>query len=289
MDKTLFQDLPQKMNLISDLFSRVVFSDRDACQDLVRIILGEGFTVTGVTPQYDISNLQFRSVVLDIVAETENKEPIHVEFQIENNDDHLRRVRYCNGSMDTHILKKGQKFQELPDIYHIFITMSDFIGGGRTIYEVFRSVREPDGQLTSQYPVGNGVHEIYINLEIPLGDDSELDHLFRYIKETTTENEDARFPHIISSVNACRKDGSHMKYYSSHEFFEEGRKEGREEGREDGLREGKNSIIRKMLSMNQPLEFISQCTEQPVEYIQQIAKEEPMLVREESSYNKEKD
>ena len=289
MDKTLFQDLPQKMNLISDLFSRVVFSDRDACQDLVRIILGEGFTVTGVTPQYDISNLQFRSVVLDIVAETENKEPIHVEFQIENNDDHLRRVRYCNGSMDTHILKKGQKFQELPDIYHIFITMSDFIGGGQTIYEVFRSVREPDGQLTSQYSVGNGVHEIYINLEIPLGDDSELDHLLRYIKETTTKNEDARFPHIISSVNACRKDGSHMKYYSSHEFFEEGRKEGREEGREDGLREGKNSIIRKMLSMNQPLEFISQCTEQPVEYIQQIAKEEPMLVREESSYNKEKD
>ena len=165
--------------------------------------------------------------------------------------------------------------------YHIFITMSDFIGGGRTIYEVFRSVREPDGQLTSRYSVGNGVHEIYINLEISLGDDSELDHLLRYIKETTTENEDIRFPHIISSVNACRKDGSHMKYYSSHEFFEEGRKEGENQKQ--------NSIIRKMLSMNQSPEFISQCTEQPVEYIQQIAKEEPMLVREEPSYNKEKD
>ena len=83
-----------------------------------------------------------------------------------------------------------------------------------------------------------------------------------------------------------------MKYYNSHEFFEEGRKEGREdglrEGHEDGLREGKNSIIRKMLSMNQPLEFISQCTEQPVEYIRQIAKEEPMMVHEESSYKREK-
>ena len=72
-----------------------------------------------------------------------------------------------------------------------------------------------------------------------------------------------------------------MKYYSSHEFFEEGRKEGENQKQ--------NSIIRKMLSMNQSPEFISQCTEQPVEYIQQIAKEEPMLVREESSYNKEKD
>ena len=197
MNNTIFQELPKKMNLISDLFSRVVFSDREACQE------------------------------------------------------------------------KGQKFRELPDIYHIFITMSDFIGGGRTIYEVFRTVREADGQINTQYPMDNGVHEIYINLEIPLGDDSELEHLLRYIKETTTENEDSRFPHIISSVNACRKEGAHMKYYNSQEFFEEGKKE----------------IIRKMLSMNQPLEFISQCTDKPVSYIQQIAQEEPMIVRENSDYH----
>ena len=75
MNNTIFQDLPKKMNLISDLFSRVVFSDRGACQDLVRVILGEEFTVTGVTPQYDISNFHFRSVVLDIVAETEDNNP----------------------------------------------------------------------------------------------------------------------------------------------------------------------------------------------------------------------
>ena len=44
-----------------------------------------------------------------------------------------------------------------------------------------------------------------------------------------------------------------MKYYSSHEFFEEGKKEGLEEGREEGRVEGieqgekrtQNSIICK--------------------------------------------
>lgn len=60
-----------------------------------------------------------------------------------------------------------------------------------------------------------------------------------------------------------------MKYYNSQEFFEEGKKE----------------IIRKMLSMNQPLEFISQCTDKPVSYIQQIAQEEPLIVRENSDYH----
>ena len=46
MNQTIFENLPRKMNLISDLFSRVVFRDKEACQDLVRIILGEGYEVT---------------------------------------------------------------------------------------------------------------------------------------------------------------------------------------------------------------------------------------------------
>ena len=61
MNQTIFENLPQKMNLISDLFSRVVFRDKEACQDLVRIILGEDYEVTGVTSQYDITNLQYRT------------------------------------------------------------------------------------------------------------------------------------------------------------------------------------------------------------------------------------
>lgn len=127
------------------------------------------------------------------------------------------------------------------------------------------------------------MHELYINLEIPLGDDSELDHLLRYIKETTEENEDACFGHIVKSVKECREgEDEIMKYYSSHEFFEEGKKEGREEGE---IRT-QNSIIKKMLSMGQPLEFISECTDKPVEYIREIATKEPMLVREERAYGR---
>ena len=163
------------------------------------------------------------------------------------------------------------------------------------MYEIFRTVRDREGTYSTQYPVENGVHELYINLEIPLGDGSELDHLLRYIKETTEENEDACFGHIIKSVKECREgEDEIMKYYSSHEFFEEGKKEGLEEGRVEGREEGieqgekriQNSIIKKMLSMGQPLEFISECTDKPVEYIREIATKEPMLVREENTYDR---
>ena len=145
-------------------------------------------------------------------------------------------------------------------------------------------VETPQYDITNlQYPVENGVHELYINLEIPLGDGSELDHLLRYIKETTEENESVCFEHIVKSVKECREgEDEIMKYYSSHEFFEEGKKEGREEGE----KRIQNSIIKKMLSMGQPLEFISECTDKPVEYIREIATEEPMLVREENTYGR---
>ena len=128
-----------------------------------------------------------------------------------------------------------------------------------------------------------------------MDDGSELDHLPRYIKETTEENEDACVGHIIKSVKECREgEDEIMKYYSSHEFFEEGKKEGLEEGRKEGREEGieqgekrtQNSIIKKMLSMGQPLEFISECTDKPIEYIRDIATEEPMLVREENTYDR---
>ena len=166
------------------------------------------------------------------------------------------------------------------------------------MYEIFRTVRDREETYSTQYPVGNGVHELYINLEIPLGDDSELDHLLRYIKETTEENEDVCFGHIIKSVKECREgEDEIMKYYSSHEFFEEGKKEGLEEGRKEGREEGieqgekrtQNSIIKKMLSMGQPLEFISECTDKPIEYIRDIATEEPMFVREEGAYGRNKE
>ena len=96
------------------------------------------------------------------------------------------------------------------------------------------------------------------------------------------ENEDACFGHIVKSVKECREgEDEIMKYYSSHEFFEEGKREGREEGE----KRIQNIIIKKMLSMGQPLEFISECTDKPVEYIREIATEEPMLVREEGTYS----
>lgn len=269
-----------QLNLISDLFSRVVFEDKSACQELIDIILGTGFQVEEISTQKELTNLTHHSVVLDIVAKTKSNKTIHIEFQISDDEDHLRRVRYCTGSIDTHTLEKGTPYSELPDIYHVFITLRDFIGKGKTVYQVVR--RTDDGEKIS---MDNGVHELYINLEVPLSDESELAGLLRYMKQTTKENEKSYFSNIVRSVNDCRKQGKdvdimEMKYYNSEEFYQAGR----EAGREEGIKEGIKDLIMNMLESDMDEQMISKVTKQPLNYIRSV-KEECMCVQEKSPYH----
>ena len=265
-----FGDFSDKLNLISDLFSRVVFQDKRACQKLIDIILGKGFRVEEVSTQKELTNLLYHSVVLDILARTIEGKRIHIEFQISDKEDHIRRVRYCTGSIDTHTLEKGAAYDELPEIYHIFITEKDFIGAGQPVYELQRCAGEE-----RDISLDNGVHEIYVNLESPPATENELAGLLRYIKETIKENERDYFSEIVKSVNSCREQGKDrdvMKYYNSEEFYQE------------GIEEGKREVITNMLKEKMDEEIISRVTKRPIEYVLSVKEEMLATVHEETSY-----
>ena len=278
-----FGDFSDKLNLISDLFSRVVFQDKRACQELIDIILGKGFRVKEVSTQKELANFIYHSVVLDILARTIEGKKIHVEFQISDKEDHIRRVRYCTGSIDTHTLEKGAAYDELPELYHIFITERDFIGAGQPVYELQRCAGEEH-----DISLDNGVHEIYVNLESPPATESELAGLLRYIKETTKENERDYFSDIVKSVNSCREQGKDrdvMKYYNSEEFYQEGKADGFKEGKSDGIEEGKREVITNMLKEKMDEEIISRVTKRPIEYVLSVKEEMFAMVQEETTYN----
>ena len=59
--------------------------------------------------------------------------------------------------MDAENSYKGMKFDELPDIYVIFITEQDYYGSGKAIYRVRRTV-EDDNSL-----YGDGSNILYVN------------------------------------------------------------------------------------------------------------------------------
>ena len=69
-----------------------------------------------------------RSVVLDALAEDEEGRLINVEMHPQEDEDHVRRVRYHLSGIDMSYLEKGNDFEAIPEVYLIYITKKDFIG-----------------------------------------------------------------------------------------------------------------------------------------------------------------
>ena len=98
-------------------------------------------------------------MVLDALAEDEEGRLINVEMHPQEDEDHVRRVRYHLSGIDMSYLEKGNDFEAIPEVYLIYITKKDFIGRNKGINEIIRIV---DGTGTI---LDNGVHELYVNFE----------------------------------------------------------------------------------------------------------------------------
>lgn len=145
--------------------------------------------------------------------------------------------------MDIENLDAGQKFDELPDTYTIFIVEKDFYGTGEPVYPIERM------NLATGKPFDDGEHILYINGEYRGDSDlGKLMHDFgctnaaemnfdlladrtRYLKEN---------PKGVSEM--CKVIEEMRK-----EEREEGLKEGLKEGRKEGLKEGMKTTARRML------------------------------------------
>lgn len=206
------------LQLTDDFFSDKVLADVLACQDVIRVITKEDLTVKSVKTQYSIRNMENRSVILDVLAETCDGQLVNLEIHIQEDEDHLRRVRYHQSSIDVSMLEKSKDFEDIPDLYLIFITRRDFLKNGKGIYIVKRIAQGTDLVLD------NGVHEFYVNLEVP-AEDEDLRALQEYFKHSERTFEKKAFSNLASRVNLFKEDQKGVESMSG--FAEELREEGR--------------------------------------------------------------
>ena len=87
-----------------------------------------------------MENLLNRSVRLDILATDSTGRKINVEIQRSDKGAGRKRARYNSSMMDANLLRKGEKFDELPETYVVFITEHDVIGKGRPLYHIGRYI-----------------------------------------------------------------------------------------------------------------------------------------------------
>lgn len=155
--------------LMDDEFMSKVFDGEIAATELIlRIILeDESISVQDVTAQYEIKNLQGRSIRLDIKAVDSNGRIFDVEIQRADKGAVAERARFNSSIIDANQLKKKQVFTELKENYVIFFTENDVLHGELPIYHVERVIQE----LSTLF--NDGEHIIYVNgaykADTPLG------------------------------------------------------------------------------------------------------------------------
>ena len=272
------------------MFSRIM-SNPKFVKPLLETILGVKIRKI-VYPQtqktIDLS-LQAKGIRLDVYVEDDQNTVFNLEMQTSDGANLPKRMRYYQGMIDLNILDNGQDYTTLKKSYVIFICTFDPFGEGRHIYTFCNTCQE-----NTALTLDDDAVKIILSTKGTMDDVSpEMKRILDYIDGKGAS--DKFTEELEEAVRSARQNERWRLDYMTLEYeyrqrYLEGKEEGREEGREEGIEQGEkrtqNSIIKKMLSMGQPLEFISECTDKPIEYIRDIATEEPMLVREENTYDR---
>ena len=149
------------LRIIDDQFMSKVFEDKECAEVLLRAILKKkDLKVKDVHVQYDIKNLQGRSVRLDILATDESGKLYNVEVQRNNHGAVPKRARYNSSLLDANITDAGEDYKNLAETYVIFITEDDIFGANKALYHIDRIVKE------TKKPFGDETHIIYVNSKI---------------------------------------------------------------------------------------------------------------------------
>ena len=147
------------LRLIDDDFMSIFFDGYiEGAELLLKIILGrDDIKVTEVRTQKQVSNINGRSIWLDIFAVDETGSKYDVEIQRASNGACPKRARYHSSMIDANMLKEGENFEELRENYVIFITEKDALKMNKPICHIERVITEKNIQFN------DGEHIIYVN------------------------------------------------------------------------------------------------------------------------------
>lgn len=268
-DQLHLEDLERIKNfrLMDDDFLTKCFEEDTSCAQLVlRIILDKpDLVVLDVRTQVFVANLVKRSVRLDIVATDSEGRRINVEVQREDKGAGRRRARYNASMMDSHFLEKGTEFDDLPEVYVIFITERDVLGQGRPLYQIERCILESGERFD------DGSHILYVNGayrgDTPLG---KLMHDF-----SCSEPGGMFYDTLAERVRFFKesKEGVTTMCKALEDMREKAAKEAAEKATKEATRATERRTAKRMLQDGKlPLETIADYSGLPLEEVLRLKK-----------------
>lgn len=261
-----YREILKNLTIMSDIFMRNVFKNRDCIEYVLRVILKmPGLTVVEQIVQKDYKNLQGRSAIMDCVVRDAEGKQFDVEIQQENEGASPKRARFHSGLMDMNTLNPGEEFDKLPETYVIFITRQDVLGFGLPIYHIERKITEVNRSFQDE------AHIVYVNASCQ--EDTELGNLIHDLHCSRAEE-------MYSGILARRvqelketPEGVDTMCREMDAIYNEGEKRGEVRGVVRGIEIGELKAKREMaLSLAQralPAEEIAQIVKMDMEQVRQ--------------------
>ena len=229
------------LTLMDDLFMQVVLEEQACTEYILQTILDKSsLKLKEQKLQKRLPNLHGRALVLDCLCTDEKGLLYNIEVQNSSAGATPKRARYHAALMDTHTLKKGEKFSKLPESYVIFITDKDVLGEGEQLYQIERVIRK-SGSLFR-----DGSHIFYFNTARQ--DDNALGKLAKDFKEANPkEIQSDVLSRRVSSLKEGKLDREGEKKMNV--LLEKYRKKAVEEGIEKGIEKGIEQGIQQGLEL----------------------------------------
>lgn len=251
----------RKFTLFSDAFMSVVLQDIPACQHVLRILTGiVDLIVKEVITQYSVTKVTSHSARLDVMAEDEKGKLYNIEIQRRDCVDHARRTRFYGAMIDSEFLEKGKSYEDMPDVYIIYISETDIWKAGKTKYVVEKHFSGTDMVYE------DGIHILYVNAAVY--DGTETAKMMEYFKTAnpgdTSQGDLSRRVMLLK----CEKEGEKTLCEITDRFIQEGIEEGIQEGIQEGRTEKAKEIALALQAMGMPTDLIAQA----VNYSEEIVK-----------------
>lgn len=249
------EDYISTLNVMDDLLFHKIAEDAGACEEIIQTILQkDDIKIIENHAQKYLRNIKNRSVILDALCVDATGKYYNIEIQKADDTDHQKRVRYHGSNIDTLFTEKAIDFEELPDVYIIYICAFDIFGANKVLYHIERMVRETGEK------VSNGFHEIYANSQG--NEENTASELMKYL--SNSQGIHPKFPKLSNRVDYFKtKQKGRIEMSSVIEKIEQ-------EGIEKGIEKGIETIIKTMFQNKMPIAEISKMTEVPIEKIEKI-------------------
>ena len=170
----------KNFRMIDDDFMKQVFEDKESAQELLRIITGNPkLKLIKNKTEYVINNLVGKGIRPDVYSEDTENRLYNTEIQRAKIGASRKRARFNSSMLDATVRSPGKYFENLPETYVIFITETDVIGKGKSIYHIDRTIAET-GEMFN-----DGEHIIYVNAATT--EESAIGDLMRDFFQTEAE------------------------------------------------------------------------------------------------------